>query len=283
MPLVPALGQLQKAQAEGYALPCFDTFDMMGTQGLFDALEAKRAPGIIGIYARIIRDPYAPAFMGMVRDIAERATVPVSIILDHGGSFDDCMVALRNGFTDVMFDGSKLPYEENVAQTKLVVQAAHAVGATAEAELGHVGGGSDYAEFGAQGKGLTDPAMVERFVAETGIDYLAVAVGTAHGLYAGEPKLDLERLAAIRQRVDTPLVLHGGSGLSDAQYRECIERGVSKINIFTNLGVSAVKQTRATLDAESGTFIKLIDAIREGFRVEAERYLDIFGAPGHAD
>ncbi len=282
MPLVSFLQQLQKGQANGYAVPCFDTFEMHGTQGIFDALEAKRAPGIIGLYTRLMEEPHARAFTDFVRDLAQEATVPVSIILDHGASFEHCVKALQLGFTDVMYDGSKLPLAENIANTQLVVRAAHAVGAAVEAELGHVGVGREYSAFGGQGKGLTDPETVERFVAETGVDVLAIAIGTAHGLYDGEPTLALDLLAEIRRRVDIPLVLHGGSGLADAQFRASIAGGISKINIFTNLAVEATQRVVQAANEDPPSMHTMVQQIREGFRVQCERLLEVFGATDQA-
>jgi ketose-bisphosphate aldolase len=276
------LDELRRAQDGGYAVPCFDTFEMHGTQGIIDALEAKRAPGIIGLYTRLMDAPHGRAITDFVRDLAEQASVPVSLILDHGGSFEHCIKALRLGFTDVMYDGSKLPLEENIATTRMVVRAAHAVGAGVEAELGHVGSGRDYSDFGGLGKGLTDPNAVERFVEETGVDALAVAVGTAHGHYNSEPKLALELLAEIRSRVDIPLVLHGGSGLSDAQFRAAVQGAISKINIFTNLAAEATNRVVADAASERPSIHSLTHQIREGFRVECERLLDVFGTTGNA-
>ena len=280
MPLVSALGELKKAQEGGYAVPCFDTFEMLGTQGILAALEGRRAPGIIGLYTRLMAEPHGRAMTQFVRVMAEEATVPVSIMLDHGASLEHCVRALTFGFTDVMYDGSKLPLAENIAATRQIVQAAHAVGAAVEAELGHVGSGSEYREFGARGQGFTDPAAVERFVAETGVDALAVAIGTAHGEYVGEPRLDLDLLAEIRRRVGIPLVLHGGSGLSDAQFQAAIRGGVAKINIFTNLALEAVRRVARHTATERPSFRDITDPIREAFQDECMRFLDVFGASG---
>lgn len=283
MPLVSILEQMKKAQVGGYAIPCFDTFEMHGTLGIIDALEASRAPGMIGLYSGLFDRPNPQAFTRYVRSLAEAATVPVSIILDHGASFEHCIMALNAGFTDVMYDGSKLPIEENIATTKMVVRAAHAVGAGVEAELGHVGTGRDYQEFGGRRKGFTDPDAVERFVAETGVDMLAVAVGTAHGLYDGEPVLAEELLGEIRSRVDIPLVLHGGSGLSDDQFRSAIAAGIQKINIFTNLAVASRERVRAHAASEEMSLFSMTAEIRNAFRDECARLLEVFGTVGAAD
>lgn len=282
MPLISILDELKKAQAGGYALPCFDTFEMHGTLGIFDALEAKRAPGMVGLYSGMFDRPHPRAFADYVRAMAEEATVPVSIILDHGASFEHCIKALDAGFSDVMYDGSKLPLEENIATTRMVVRAAHAVGAAVEAELGHVGVGRTYKEFGALGKGFTEPDVVVRFVEETGVDFLAIAVGTAHGLYDGEPKLALDLLHAICERVEIPLVLHGGSGLSDAQFRAAVAGGISKVNIFTNLAVEAKHRLLEHAQSEDATVFSMTGQVREAFRDECERLLEVFGTAGKA-
>jgi len=277
MPLVSILGELKKAQENSYAIPCFDTFEMLGTQGIFDALEEKRAPGIVALYSGLLDQPNPRPFVDLVRAMAEDSTVPISIILDHGASFEHCMKALSLGFSDVMYDGSKLPLKENIANTKMVVRTAHAIGSAVEAELGQVGTGRTYQSFGAQGKGFTDPDIVEQFVEETGVDLLAVAIGTAHGIYEGEPKLNLELLAEIRERVDIPLVLHGGSGLSDDQFRAAIDGGISKVNIFTNLVVEANKRMIEASKAEDASYFTLTTQIREAFQYQCERHLDVFG------
>jgi fructose-bisphosphate aldolase class II len=282
MPLVSILDELKKAQAGGYALPCFDTFEMQGTLGIIDALEAKRAPGMIGLYSGMFDRPHPRALTDYVRVLAKEATVPVSIILDHGASFEHCIKALNAGFTDVMYDGSKLPFEENIASTQMVVQAAHAVGAAVEAELGHVGVGRTYREFGAQGKGFTEPDMVAKFVEETGVDFLAIAIGTAHGMYDGDPKLALDLLAEIRRQVDIPLVLHGGSGLSDDQFRAAVEGGIQKVNIFTNLAMASTERMLENARSDGASLRSLITQIREAFRDECERLLDVFGTTGKA-
>ena len=282
MPLVSILDELKKAQAGGYAIPCFDTFEMHGTQGIVDAVEAKRAPVMIGLYTRMFEQPNPRALTDYIRALGEAATVPVSIILDHGASFEHCVMALNVGFTDVMYDGSQLPFEENVANTQMVVRAAHAVGAAVEAELGHVGRGNTYSQFGAQGKGFTDPDMVEKFVEETGVDFLAVAIGTAHGLYDGEVNLALDLLAEIRERVDIPLVLHGGSGLSDDQFRAAVAGGIQKINIFTNLAVGSTQRLLEHAREDGASFFSMTAQIRQAFRAECERLLDVFGTTGKA-
>jgi len=282
MPLVSVLPGLEKAQQEHYALPCFDTIELLGTQGIYDALEEAKAPGLIGIWSGMLDRPYAKSTMAAIRAMADEVTVPVSIILDHGQDYEHCIKALAWGFTDVMYDGSSLPIEENIATTRLIVRAAHTVGAAVEAELGHVGRGSDYQEFGARREGFTNPDDVERFVAETGVDFLAIAIGTAHGMYEGEPQLDLDLLAEIRQRVGIPLVLHGGSGLSEQQFRAAIEIGISKVNIFTNLAQAATARMLEAAQGENPSYFAMIRSISEAFKESCLYHLELFGTSGKA-
>ena len=167
---------------------------------------------------------------------AEKASVPVCIHLDHGSSFELAMQALRTGYTSIMIDGSHSVFEENIALTKRVVDACAPSGVPVEAELGKVGGKEDDLDGGAGG--YTVPEEAKEFAEKTGVDSLAVAIGTAHGVYSGVPKLDLDRLTEIRKLVDIPLVLHGASGLSDDAVRESIRRGICKVNFATELRIA---------------------------------------------
>ena len=189
---------------------------------------------------------------------------------------------LRYGFTDVMYDGSKLPIEENIANTRRVVEAAHSRGVGVEAELGHVGMGDDYDIFGSQRKGFTNPDTVERSVAETGVDFLAIAFGNAHGLYKGEPQLDLDLVAKIRRRVDIPLVMHGGTGLSDDQFRDAIAAGISKINFFTSIQVTATQNMRAACAQPSANMLQIYEGIRPAYVQWCTHLYKVFGAAGRA-
>jgi fructose-bisphosphate aldolase class II len=282
MALVSVKQALLAAQAGGYALPLFDTFDMPATDGMFQAFEEKRAHAFIGLYGGFFEQPNADANVAYIRECAAAAKVPTSLMLDHGASFEQCIRAIRLGFTDVMFDGSKLPLEENIAQTKLVVRAGHAVGVAVEAELGHVGSGQEYQSFGAQRLGFTDPATVERFATETGVDFLAVAIGTAHGVYQGEPHLDLDLLAAIRRRVDIPLVMHGGSGLSDAQFRSAIETGIAKVNVATDLFMTSARRITEAARVKDLSYFDVSRIAATAFKERCSFYIDLFGASGKA-
>jgi fructose-bisphosphate aldolase class II len=278
MSLVTFSGELEKAKKGCYAVPLFNVFEMKGCEGVFEAIERKRAPTIVALNSVAFEERSSHAFAAFVRSMAERASVPVSLMLDHGTSFEQCIRAIAWGFTDVMYDGSMLPLEENIANTRLVVRAAHARGIGAEAELGHVGMGFDYGTFGAKKRGFTDPAAVERFVAETGVDFLAVAIGNAHGVYQGEPHLDISLLKEIRKRVDIPLVLHGGSGLSEEQFKTAVRVGISKVNIATDLLMRAADRVKKTIHSGKESYFDMITALKEGVREGCEYYLDVFGA-----
>jgi fructose-bisphosphate aldolase class II len=282
MPLVHIQEALARAQQGRYAIPLYDTFDMHSTDGMFLAAEEKQAPVIIAIYESAMDRPNARALAAYIRTRAEEATVPVSLMLDHGTSFEQCMRAISYGFTDVMYDGSKLPLEENIQTTRTVVRAAHAVGIGVEAELGLVGRGSDYEDHDVRRKGFTDPDDGEAFVAQTGVDFLAIAIGTAHGLYKGEPQLDLDLLREIRSRVDLPLVLHGGSGCTDDQFRAVVEAGISKVNVATDLYATTGRRLVKAAQAENAAYFSLSRAAVESFQERCGFYIDLFGASGKA-
>ncbi|MCJ7549618.1 MAG: class II fructose-bisphosphate aldolase [Anaerolineae bacterium] len=283
MPLISILTELKRAQAGRYALPLYDTFDMQSTDGMFQAAEERCAPVMIALYDRAFDSPNGVAHAAYIRERAKDATVPVSLMLDHGASFEQCIRAIHAGFTDVMFDGSSLSVDENIAITQKVVEAAHAVGVGVEAELGHVGSGGEYQSYGRQRKGFTDPVTVERFVAETGVDLLAVAIGTAHGIpQGGDPDIDLDLLAEIRRCVDVPLVLHGGSGCTEDQFRGAIKGGIAKINIATDLFRAAGRDVAAAAGKENVSYHSLIRVARESFAARCVYHFDLFGASGKA-
>ena len=287
MPLVSIGPALKRAQAEHYAIPLFDVFDSTSIDGSFAAMEEKQAPAIVALYTGVLDHPNAHSMAEYIRTRAKASPMPATLMLDHGGSFEHAIKALTWGFTDVMYDGSKLPFEENISNTQTIVRAAHALGVCVEGELGHVGLGSEYASFGGQRKGFTDPGLVEKFVAETGVDFLAVAIGNAHGQYHSEPHLDIELLKDIRRRVDIPLVLHGGSGISEAQFRAAIEAGVAKINIATDLYMTTASRLadRVNADREKPdgvAYWSLSSTAVESFCERCGYYLDLFGTAGKA-
>jgi len=230
MPFVTSGEMLKKAQAGGYAVGAFNAENLEMVQAVIAAAEAENAPVMIQTTPGTLKYAGPKCFAGLVSRLARDASVPVALHLDHGNSYELAEECAREGYTSLMIDGSKLPYEENIALTRRVV--AMACGLPVEAELGTVGGKEDGMEAKPQ---YTDPEQAADFVRQTGISSFAVAIGTAHGIYKGEPKLDLDRLSEVRERVDIPLVLHGTSGVPEDQVRACIARGICKVNYATEL------------------------------------------------
>ena len=262
---------LKKAQAEGYAVGLFDAHSLEGIMAILEAATEQRSPAIIAPF-------FAPrrAAVALIRELAADTPAPVAIELDHGRDFGAVMECIRAGFTDVMIDASTRPYDENVTLTRKVVEAAHAVGLGIEAELGHVGRGEDYANVDARKATFTRPEDAARFVADTEVDVLAVAIGSAHGLYKEEPELDLERLRQLRAAVDVPLVLHGGSGLSDKDFQAAIAGGICKVNIYTNMAVAAVEAMRTSLDNPAVNYIQVQRAIQEAIKEVVVHCMQVF-------
>lgn len=236
MSLVTSKKLMLDAQKNHYAIGAFNVENMEMVQAVIAAAEELRSPVIIQTTPGTLKYAAPELYYANVAAAAAAATVPVVMHLDHGSSFDLAMRTLRAGYTSVMIDGSHSVFEENIAITKSVVDAAHAMGVPVEAELGKVGGKEDDLDGG--NGGYTVPSEATEFVERTGVDALAVAIGTAHGVYKGIPKLDVERLSQIREVVSIPLVLHGTSGVPDEAVRDCIARGVCKVNYATDLRIA---------------------------------------------
>lgn len=237
MPLVTTKEMLLRAQAGHYAVGAFNVENMEMVMAVVQAAEESRAPVIMQTTPSTVKYAGLDYYLAMAKAAAERATVPVAMHLDHGDSFDLAMQALRTGYTSIMIDGSHDSFEDNIALTRRVTDACAPSGVPVEAELGKVGGKEDDLE-GGDGNPFTDPQQAKEFVERTGVDSLAVAIGTAHGLYKGVPKLDFDRLSAIRELVSIPLVLHGASGVPDEAVRESICRGICKVNFATELRIA---------------------------------------------
>ena len=268
---------LQDAEEKKYGVGLFNMLNLETARGILEAAEAERSPLILGVaevHLPIIPFPYAAQIMMYM---AKEASVPVCLHFDHGTRYEAIMEALKAGFTSVMFDGSALPYEENIAGTVEICRAAHALGASVEAELGHVGNAQDGNGESSQ---YTDPQQAVDFIAKTGVDALAVAIGTAHGQYREKPVLDISRLAKlyeVSRPTGTPLVLHGGSGLSDEDFRNTIENGIRKVNICTELCLAADRAYRAAPGFETGV-VAAKDSVKEAVRAR----MRLFGSAGKA-
>lgn len=245
MPLVTSEQMLQDAQAGGYAVGAFNVENMEMVKAVIAAAEELRAPVMLQTTGSTIKYGSMETYVAIVAAEAKKATVPVCLHLDHGSSFELAVQAIKAGYTSVMIDGSHEDFENNIAVSKKVVDVANACDIPVEAELGKVGGKEDDIE--AELDTNTDPAEAKEFVERTGITSLAIAIGTAHGFYAGTPVLDKERVSEIRKIVSIPLVLHGGSGLSDEDVKECIQRGMCKVNFATELRAAYTEAVKKLL------------------------------------
>ena len=253
---------LLPARANKYAVGLFNTVNFEMARGVLASAEAQRSPVIIGTAEILL--PFGPLeeLADFLIPMAKKASVPVVVHFDHGLSFDKCMEALKFGFSSIMYDCSTDTYEENIRKVKELTRIAHCFGATVEGELGHVGDN----EGSAEGSSIlndpamfyTDPEQAKEYVTQTNIDALAIAVGTAHGAYKMKPKLDFDRIAAIRNLLEVPLVLHGGSGLSDQDFHRAIEEGISKVNIFTDINVAAADAARTALSEGKNSMTDMI-------------------------
>ena len=236
MSFVTTEQMLYKADKEGYAVGAFNVENMEMVMAVIKACEETNAPAILQATPSTVKYAGLDMYYANVAAAAKKARVPIALHLDHGNSFELAMQALHTGYTSIMIDGSKLVLEENIALSKRVADVCRACNIPVEAELGKVGGKED--DMSCDDPGYTDPDDAVRFVNETGVSSLAVAIGTAHGIYKGEPKLDVERLSEIRKVVSIPLVLHGASGVPDEAVKDCIRRGISKVNFATELRIA---------------------------------------------
>lgn len=270
MSLVTTKELLLKAQKENYAVGAFNVENLEMVQAVIEAAEAMNSPVILQTTPSTVKYAGVQMYHAMVKLSAESASVPVALHLDHGNSFELASQAFRAGYTSIMIDGSHGTLESNIEISKKVVDMCHAGNIPVEAELGKVGGKEDDLD-GGDDNPYTDPVQAEEFVRKTGIDSLAVAIGTAHGIYKGVPKLDLDRLDSIREKVFIPLVLHGTSGVPDDTVKECIRRGICKVNYATDLRISFTKGVRKALNEDGG----MIDPKKYGAagREEVKKYV----------
>lgn len=270
---------LKKAQSEKYAVGLFNTTDTDMLQAVIEAAEELNSPVILGTAEVLLPYGELKLIAPSVIEAAKRASVPVVVHYDHGLTFGRCIEALKLGFSSVMYDGSAKPYEQNLAETREIVKIAHAVGATVEGEIGHVG------EAASEDNLLTDmyttPEEAQAYLEATDVDALAVAIGSAHGVYKKKPALNIERLKEIRKTVDVPLVLHGGSGLSDDDFRNTIREGIAKVNIFTDLCLAGEMGMRDGLERNLG-YLETRNLKVEYIREAVELKMRLFGSANKA-
>lgn len=280
MALVNLSQILRRASEEHFAVGNFDIFSIEMLKGVMAAAEETKSPIILAYGEAFEHYIDIAAFTAMMRSLAEAASVPVCIHLDHAVEFGYIARAIHCGFTSVMIDASDKPLEENIALTKKVVELAHALGVSVESEIGHVSGieglfeNDDYI--------YTDVGEARHFVEATGVDALAVAIGTVHGVYKEEPRLNIARLKELHAALNVPLVLHGGSGLSDADFKACIASGVTKVNIHTDLTLAGLRAARISAGDPQMSLMKLGFAITDAVKADAKAKMELFGCCGKA-
>ena len=283
-PLVNMTDMLNKALQGGYAVGQFNINNLEWTQAILQAAQEAQSPAILGVSEGAAK--YMGGFkvvMGIVNALLEEMeiTVPIAVHLDHGSTLEACQKAIDAGFSSVMIDNSKFPIDENIENTKKVVEYAHAKGVSVEAEVGAVGGTEDGVTGGVI---YADPEECKRIVEEAKIDALAAALGSVHGDYDGEPKLGFNEMKEISELTKAPLVLHGGSGIQDYQIKQAIEYGHSKINVNTELQQAWTKRTRQVIAQDEKVYDprKIIGpGIEDITRVTKEK-MDIFGSSQQA-
>lgn len=255
-----------------YGVGAYDYTNMEMLQGILAAAEETKTPVIVQ-YPHIEEELFweeIEAVAAMSIELAKKATVPVCIHLDHGRTVEACKKCADLGFTSVMIDGSSQSYAENVALTKEVVDYCKPLGVDVEAEIGHVGQGEDIATCA-----YTDVAEAKRFAEETGVDALAISIGNAHGAYKAVPKINYEILKEIEKALDIPLVLHGGSGIPEEDFKKIIKLGIAKINIFTEL-TQQTQQELIKIPKEQFNMFTALEAVREGFRIRTLEKIELF-------
>lgn len=283
MPLVTSEKMLLDAQKGGYAVGAFNVENMEMVKAVLAAAEELKAPVMLQTTPGTIKYGTVETYAAIVKAEAEKVSVPVCLHLDHGNSFELAVQAMKAGYTSVMIDGSHEDFENNIAITKKVVDVAKAIGIPVEAELGKVGGKEDDLEADADTN--TDPMEAKEFAERTGISSLAVAIGTAHGFYVGTPVLDKPRVSAIKEVVSVPLVLHGASGLSEEDVRECVERGMCKVNFATELRAAYTDAVKKLLEEKPETYDpkKLGNVGMEAVKEQVKIRMKMCGCDGKAE
>ena len=270
---------LKKAQKGKYAVGLFNTTDTDMLQAVIEAAEESNSPVILGTAEVLLPYGELKLIAPSVIAAAKRAKVPVVVHYDHGLTFDRCIEALKLGFSSIMFDGSAKPCEQNIAETREMVKIAHAFGATVEGEIGHVG------EAAKEDNLLTDmyttPEEAKAYLEATGVDALAVAIGSAHGVYKKKPMLNIERLKEISSAVKVPLVLHGGSGLSDDDFKNTIRNGIAKVNIFTDLCLAGERAMKDGEEKKLG-YLETRNLKVEYIKETVKRKMALFGSVNKA-
>ena len=271
---------LLPAKKGGYGVGFFNAVNVEMARAVIGAAEELRAPVMVGTAEVLLPAMELERVAEYLIPMAEKASVPVCVHYDHGLTFARCMQALRLGFTSVMYDCSTAGYGENAAKVAEMVKICHGMGVTVEGELGHVGDNEGAGRLANPEDFYTDPQQAADFAVRTGVDSLAVAVGNAHGDYKFTPKLDFDRIAEIEEATKLPLVLHGGSGLSDDDFKIAVQKGVCKVNIFTDIDRAGKTGIEAGIKAGADSMYKLIPYEIEAMKKVAMEKIQLFGSAG---
>ncbi|MCM1122785.1 MAG: class II fructose-bisphosphate aldolase [Eubacterium sp.] len=269
---------LHPAKQGGYGVGFFNAINVEMARAVIGAAEELHAPVIVGTAEILLPAMELENVADYLIPMARRASVPVCVHYDHGLTFERCMQALRLGFTSVMYDCSMASYEENLEQVAEMVKICHAMGATVEGELGHVGDNEGEGKLENPSDYYTDPDTAADFVKRTGVDALAVAVGNAHGDYKFPPKLDFERIATIADKTGVPLVLHGGSGLSNDDFQTAVKKGICKVNIFTDVDKAGKAGIEAGIAKGANSMFGVIPYEVEAIKKAAMEKIRLFGS-----
>lgn len=276
MPIVTLKEILKNTKLQKYAVGMFDVHNLEMTRAAIEAAQELHAPVILAAaQVHFATKEKLEDIADIMVYCASRAEVPVALHFDHGTSEKLILWALHKGFSSVMYDGSLLPFDENVENTKKVVDLAQTFGASVEAELGHVGGSEGTEEYNKEFL-YTDVFKAKEFAEKTKVDALAVSIGTVHGRYRDKPKLNFTLLESINEQVEIPLVLHGGSGLSDEDIVKCIERGIGKINVYTEIVETA--QEILNKRPKELCYLNTMEKVQEGMKQRIRAKIKIFGS-----
>jgi fructose-bisphosphate aldolase, class II len=286
MSLINLKDLLNNAKQNKYAVGAFNITNLASIDYIVDAAKEQQSPIVLQVAEVHLKyfslEDIAPAIISA----AKKVDIPICVHLDHGLTFTTVIRAIRAGFTSVMYDGSTHPIDENIEITREIVKIAKSVGVSVEGEIGHIGGesvGEKTREGGVANKeSFTKVEEAVRFYNETGVDALAIAIGSVHGFYKGKPELDFDRLVQIRDAVPVPLVLHGGSGISDDDFKKSISLGICKINFYTQASVAAMDEIKKYLKEypDANSFPDLISRGMEGFKATVKDMLEVFGSKG---
>ena len=273
---------LLPAREGKYAVGYFNAVNIEMARAVIETAEELKAPVMIGTAQVLLPAMELERVAEYLIPMAEKASVPVCVHYDHGLTFERCMEAIKLGFKSVMYDCSTASYEENVADVAEMVKICHSIGITVEGELGHVGDNEGSGKLENPSDYFTDPDTAVDFVKRTGIDSLAVAVGNAHGEYKFPPKLDFERISVIAEKTGIPLVLHGGSGLADSDFRTAVQKGICKVNIFTDIDKAGKAGIEKGLVEGAGTMMALMPYEIEAMKKVTAEKIRLFGSDGKA-